>query len=223
MEAMKLLISIVERGKGAAMQKLYRSRQVLLHLQCPGMGTATSEIMDILGLGSSEKDMVFSFTTAWGADRLLYDLDNDLRGTVNTSGLVFTVPISGLSNMVANLAAYPLENQKRTNGGEEQMERTEDSLIVVACNRGCTDDVMATAKKAGARGGTVIKARLAGLEEMEKAYDLDLMEEKEIVLIVVPTELRNPLMESLNAEHGLRTHSQSILCSLPIEQIVRLG
>ena len=223
MEAMKLLISIVERGKGAAMQKLYRSRQVLLHLQCPGMGTVTSEIMDILGLGSSEKDMVFSFTTAWGADRLLYDLDNDLRGTVNTSGLVFTVPISGLSNMVANLAAYPLENQKRTNGGEEQMERTEDSLIVVACNRGCTDDVMATAKKAGARGGTVIKARLAGLEEMEKAYDLDLMEEKEIVLIVVPTELRNPLMESLNAEHGLRTHSQSILCSLPIEQIVRLG
>ena len=223
MEAMKLLISIVERGKGAAMQKLYRSRQVLLHLQCPGMGTATSEIMDILGLGSSEKDMVFSFTTAWGADRLLYDLDNDLRGTVNTSGLVFTVPISGLGNMVANLAAYPLENQKRTNGGEEQMERTEDSLIVVACNRGCTDDVMATAKKAGARGGTVIKARLAGLEEMEKAYDLDLMEEKEIVLIVVPTELRNPLMESLNAEHGLRTHSQSILCSLPIEQIVRLG
>ena len=41
MEAMKLIISIVERGKGAAMQKLYRSRQVILHLQCPGMGTAT--------------------------------------------------------------------------------------------------------------------------------------------------------------------------------------
>ena len=103
------------------------------------------------------------------------------------------------------------------------MERTENSLIVVACNRGCTDDVMATAKKAGARGGTVIKARLAGLEEMEKAYDLTLMEEKEIVLIVIPTELRNPLMEALNAEHGLRTPSQSVLCSLPIEQIVRLG
>ena len=102
------------------------------------------------------------------------------------------------------------------------MERTENSLIVVACNRGCTDDVMVTAKKAGARGGTVIKARLAGLEEMEKAYDLNLQEEKEIVLIVVPTELRNPLMDALNAEHGLRTPSQSVLCSLPIEQIVRL-
>ena len=57
---------------------------------------------------------------------------------------------------------------------------------------------------------------------MEKAYDLDLQEEKEIVLIVVPTELRNPLMDALNAEHGLRPPSQSVLCSLPIEQIVRL-
>lgn len=48
------------------------------------------------------------------------------------------------------------------------------------------------AKKAGARGGTVIKARLAGLEEMEKAYDLDLQEEKEIVLIVCPPSCAIP-------------------------------
>ena len=33
MESMKLIISIVERGRGAAMLKLYRSRQVVLHLQ----------------------------------------------------------------------------------------------------------------------------------------------------------------------------------------------
>ena len=40
------------------------------------------------------------------------------------------------------------------------MERTENSLILVACSRGCTDAVMATAKAHGARGGTVIKALL---------------------------------------------------------------
>ena len=40
---------------------------------------------------------------------------------------------------------------------------------------------------------------------------------------MVPAQLRNPLMEALNAQHGLRTPSQAILCALPIEQIVRLG
>jgi len=61
MESMQLIVSIVERGKGVAMQRLYDRRQIFLHVQCNGRGTATSEIMDILGLGSSEKDVVFSF------------------------------------------------------------------------------------------------------------------------------------------------------------------
>ena len=61
MEAMKMIFSIVERGQGAAMLRLYRKRQVPIHLQCAGKGTATSEIMDILGLGSSEKDVLISF------------------------------------------------------------------------------------------------------------------------------------------------------------------
>ena len=43
MEAMKIILSIVERGQGTAIQRLYRKRQVPIHLQCPGKGTATSE------------------------------------------------------------------------------------------------------------------------------------------------------------------------------------
>ena len=102
------------------------------------------------------------------------------------------------------------------------MERTENSLIRVVCARGCTDDVMSTAKARGARGGTVIKGRLSGLEELEQAYEVELKPEREIVAIVVPTELRGPIMEAINAEHGLRSEAQAVLCSLPIEQIVRL-
>ena len=223
MDEMKLLVSIVERGRGAAMEKLYQSRQVVLHLQCPGAGTATSEIMDILGLGSSEKDVVFSFASAGAAGRLLYDLNNDLRRSAGTSGLVFALPVGALSGLVAALADYAAQMGRRDKGGEHQMERTDNALIVVACSRGRTDAVMATAREAGARGGTVIKARLAGLEAMEQAYGLELTEEREIVLIVIPGDLRRPLMDALNKQHGLRTPSQAILCALPIEQIVRLG
>ena len=85
MEAMKVILSIVERGQGAAMLKLYRKRQVPIHIQCAGKGTATSEIMDILGLGSSEKDVVLSYTTAPAAARLLRQLDS--------SGYTIAIPI----------------------------------------------------------------------------------------------------------------------------------
>lgn len=221
MEAMKVILSIVERGQGAALIRLYRKRQVPIHIQCAGKGTATSEIMDILGLGSSEKDVVFSFAAAPAAKKLLHDLDNELRGHTGGAGIVVSVPISGLNSLIANLAAYHAESLKEKEGNE--MERTENSLILVVCAQGCTDDVMSTAKAHGARGGTVIKGRLSGREELEQAYEMELKAEREIVAIVVPTKLRNPIMEAINAEHGLRSEAQAALCSLPIEQIVRLG
>lgn len=221
MEAMKVILSIVERGQGAAIMRLYCKRQVPIHIQCAGKGTATSEIMDILGLGSSEKDVVISFAAASAAKKLLHDLDNELRGHTGGAGIVVSVPISGLNSLIANLAAYHAESLKEKEGNE--MERTENSLILVVCAQGCTDDVMSTAKAHGARGGTVIKGRLSGQEELEQAYEMELKAEREIVAIVVPTKLRNPIMEAINAEHGLRSEAQAALCSLPIEQIVRLG
>ena len=222
METMKLILSIVERGQGAAMLKLYRKRHVPIHIQCAGKGTATSEIMDILGLGSTEKDVLISFSAASAAKKLLHDLDNELRGHTGGAGIVVSIPVSGLNSLVANLAAYHAESLKEKEEGND-MERSENSLILVVCARGCTDDVMTTAKAHGARGGTVIKGRLSGRKELEQAYEVELKAEREIVAIVVPTSLRNPIMEAINTEHGLRSEAQAALCSLPIEQIVRLG
>ena len=222
METMKLILSIVERGQGAAMLKLYRKRHVPIHIQCAGKGTATSEIMDILGLGSTEKDVLISFSAASAAKKLLHDLDNELRGHTGGAGIVVSIPVSGLNSLVANLAAYHAESLKEKEEGND-MERSENSLILVVCARGCTDDVMTTAKAHGARGGTVIKGRLSGRKELEQAYEVELKAEREIVAIVVPTSLRGPIMEAINAEHGLRSEAQAALCSLPIEQIVRLG
>ena len=200
MEAMKVILSIVERGQGAAMLKLYRKRQVPIHIQCAGKGTATSEIMDILGLGSSEKDVLLSFAAAAAAKKLLHDLDNDLRGHTGGAGIVVSIPVPGLNSLVANLAAYHAESLKEKEEGND-MERSENSLILVVCARGCTDDVMTTAKAHGARGGTVIKGRLSGRKELEQAYEVELRAEREIVAIVVPTSLRNPIMEEIGRAH----------------------
>lgn len=99
------------------MQRLYAAHQIFLHLQCAGRGTATSEIMDILGLGSSEKDVVLSYAAASSAARLLHDLDTDLRGSTGTSGIVFDLPLSGLNNLAAALVEFKAnENKKETEG-----------------------------------------------------------------------------------------------------------
>lgn len=51
----------------------------------------------------------------------------------------------------------------------------------------------------------------------------DLTPEREVVAIVVPRDKRGPIMDAVNAAHGLRQEAQTILCALPIDHIVRLG
>ena len=222
MEGIKIIVSIVERGRGTAMQKLYKKNSVFLHTQCPGKGTATSEIMDILGLGSSEKDIVLSYAETGTARQLMRQLDNELRGAVDTSGIVFDLRLSGMNNLTAAAIEYHAQQGKRGNGGEPLMEKGNSSLILVTCVRGSADQIMATAKEHGARGGTIIKARWSGMEELERGYDLELTPERDIVAIVVPNDKRQAIMEAVNENHGLRTAEQAAVCSIPIEQLVRL-
>lgn len=223
MEGIHVIVSIVERGRGTAIQKLYKKHAVFLHTQCPGRGTATSEIMDILGLGSSEKDVVLSYAESGTARRLLALLDNELRGTTGATGIVFTLPLSGMNNLAAAAIDYYAQQNKKGNGGEPPMEnQSKNSLILVTCVRGSADQIMVTAKEQGARGGTVIKARWSGMEELERGYDLELTAERDIVAIVVPNDKREAIMEAVNAAHGLRTPEQAMTCSAPIEQLVRL-
>lgn len=223
MEQIKLIISIVERGKGVAMQKLYGDYQIFLHNQRVGRGTATSEIMDILGLDSSEKDIVLSYAPASVSDQLMSDLDNDLRGAVRTSGIVFDIPLTGVNNLVAMAISYQTEQTRKGNGGVSPVEGAKkSSMILITCSRGCADEIMITAKAKGARGGTVMKARTVGVEDLEQAYDLKINNEREIVAIVVTAEKRNAIMDAVNEAHGLKSDAQAMICSLPIDQIVHL-
>ena len=54
------LITIVDRGKGEKLARLYERAGIETQLICLGSGTAKSEIVEYLGLGELEKDILFS-------------------------------------------------------------------------------------------------------------------------------------------------------------------
>ena len=96
-------------------------------------------------------------------------------------------------------------------------------LILVTVNQGYTDVVMDTARRHGARGGTIIRGRGVGEEAFEELQGVSRQAEKEIIAIVVPRELRRPIMESINREHGLQSEAGALVFSLGIDQMVHLG
>lgn len=150
-QQLRLIVTIVERGKGNKVRRLYQEHQVFTHIHCEGVGTATSEILDILGIGSSEKDVLFSLTPQSTARALFRKLSDELHGTMRTRGIAFILPMDAVSNLLSAIILVKTKLEKE-NGGDD-VPQTKNSLILAIINRGTTGAVMETAKKAGARGG----------------------------------------------------------------------
>ena len=215
-----MIVSIIERGCGNRLAKLYTQQQVFTHLRCEGTGTATSEILDILGLGSTEKDILLSMAPAGAAWTLLEQLEDNLHDQCPGRGIAFTVSLEAVTNLlaVAVNAGARLDKSKEYDDMQEK-----NSLIMVTVNQGFTDEVMATARRAGARGGTVIRGRWVSSAETERLEHLTRQAEKEILLIVVPRDIRGGVMEAINEGHGLTSEAGAVMWSLGIDQLVHLG
>lgn len=221
-EQMSLIMSIVERGSGGKLVKLYTKQQVFTHIRFEGQGTATSEILDILGLGGSEKDIILSMTTRPAARRLLEKLDDELQGAAPGRGIAFSIPLAAVSSLIAAFIdiTTKLDGEENETMGNQQ----KTSMILVTVNQGYTEAVMETARKAGARGGTIIRGRWAGDESFAQSYGITTLQaEKELIFIVVPTDLRNGIMDAVTKEHGLRTEAGAMVSAIGVEQMVHIS
>lgn len=237
MEQPKLLVSIVERGKGKAIIQLYNKEGVNYHYQTIGHGTATSEIMDILGLDSKDKDIIISVSTKSMVELLIYKMSDELRGVVDTRGILFDIPITGITNLIATALniqlGVPIEKRNTQNPYsaihssqiEEDKEKevnknmTSDqkySLVLISVNQGYTEDVLDTARAHGARGGTVFRARFGGDKAFEQ-HGIHIQDEKEIIAIVVPNDIRNSIMDEINAKYGMASKAEAVVLSMKVD------
>ena len=95
-------------------------------------------------------------------------------------------------------------------------------VIFCVVNAGFSDAVMDAAKEFGARGGTVIHARGTANSEAEKLYQITVQPEKEIVMILVSTDIKNDILHALYRAVGLNTPGQGIAFSMPVDAAVGL-
>lgn len=221
-KGIKLVITIVERRQGKGVAELFSKNGVEWHYQSTGMGTASSELLDVLGFGTPERDVLFSLAEDSVVRKMMYNLNNDLREYVHAKGIIFSVSLTGMSSLVA--AKLFESAEKSEEEGEEKVDgKSNNSLIMIIVNQGHTDEVMETAKKAGARGGTILRARFNGSEESKQFYGITLQAEKEIIMILAGNPNRNLIMESINKEHGVNSEAGAMICSMAVEQVVRLS
>ena len=90
-------------------------------------------------------------------------------------------------------------------------------------NSGFSETVMDAARELGARGGTVIRGRGTANAEAEKLYGIAIQPEKEIVMILIDSALKNDILHAIYKTAGLKTPGQGIAFALPVEDVVGLS
>ena len=83
--------------------------------------------------------------------------------------------------------------------------------------------VMDAAKKLGARGGTVINARGTAPKDAESFFGITIQPEKEIVMILVPSNIKDDVLHALYKDAGLNTAGQGIAFALPVDGVVGIS
>lgn len=96
-------------------------------------------------------------------------------------------------------------------------------VIFCIVNAGFSDAVMDAAKQFGARGGTVIHARGTANKEAEKLFEITVQPEKEIVMILVTSDIKSDILHALYKSVGLNTPGQGIAFSMPVDEAVGLS
>lgn len=96
-------------------------------------------------------------------------------------------------------------------------------VILCIVNTGFSEVAMDAAKKMGARGGTVMSGRGTASKESEKFYNITIQPEKEIVMILVSSEIKDNVLKGLYDTVGMDTSAQGIAFSLPVDGVVGIG
>lgn len=88
--------------------------------------------------------------------------------------------------------------------------------IVAIVNEGSSELVMEIAKENGARGGTIIPANSSVSAEAMKLYGIGIHPEKEIVLILVKSDIVDKILGKLYDKAGSNSDAMGIFFTLPV-------
>lgn len=215
-----VLITTPKSAERAA--EMFKQGAVPVQYEWNAVGTASSEMIDVLGLGNPEKNVLMSFMPKRFADAMLEKLKKSLKlGSVN-SGIAFTLPLTGANNLIVRLLESmgkgEIENTDKM--GDGHMSDLKHSVIAAVVNEGYSEEVMEAAREAGAKGGTVVPGRRIGNEQAMSFWGMSVQNEKDMVFIVANNENKLKIMRAIGEKCGMHSEAEGIIVSLPIENVI---
>ena len=179
-------------------------------------GATNSKTLGLLGLEKSEKMLMQSLVPHNKLTELKSGLIREMEIDRPDRGIAMAIPLSAL-------ASRRVLDHILGGNNEENIQNTSDErkidmeLIVSICAKGHSDEIMNAAREAGARGGTIVKAKGTASAGTDKFFGMAISDEKEITYIVAKKEIRSDIMKAI-ATYTYADGAHPIVFALPVTE-----
>ena len=194
------LVAIVKKGEASKLMSAARAKGAPGGSVISARGTATNSILAALGLGDTSREVLLSVVEREKLDEILSAVKR-----VRASGIALVID-----------AFRGAEEEEMEMDGQYEM-------IQVICQYGYSEDIMAVARRAGAKGGTVVNARGTSTEQDVKFFGSPLVPEKEILMIVMEKSRAEAVRKAISQMEILNKKGMGIMFSVPVRDFVNLG
>jgi nitrogen regulatory protein PII len=156
----------------------------------PATGSSSNSLLSILGFGDTPKDILLTIVPESAEQSVRQAIQDECQNRSQHRGVIFSlnVPCFIKSGSKNNLSAE-----------EKSMSNEKFQMINIIMNKGYAEDAMAAARKAGASGGTVLNGRGTAKEGDAKFFGVEIVPEKEMLIILAPTEKTAQIIEAINS------------------------
>lgn len=227
--APRMVIFIMHAEDEKKIEGIFDSMHIPIFYQCRGQGTAPSEIMDIFGFGGTTRLITIGLLPKFAVKELFEKAGRQLSFYQRGGGIVITIPITGLQSPLYHMlndesrAIVEKRINERIEGDMAEIhEKSEYNVIWVSVAAGYSDQVIDTARAAGAKGGTVLRGRRQNSEHVSQHLGIPMQDEQDFVMIVAPRAKKGEIMSAICNACGLRTPAHGTVISLPVDDAIGL-
>ena len=186
----KLIVTVVPQYEGELIVNAARDAC------CPGgtvlRGRETSEngLVQLLGFGDVTKDITYNIVASSDAMTVIDAINKVTEDKKKKFGILFSMDVGEFFKAGTNCGCSAEK-------GEKTMSESNYQMINVIVNKGYAEDAMSAARKAGAGGGTIINARGTAKEGDEKFFGTEIVPEKDMLIILVPSEKKDEIGKAI--------------------------
>lgn len=190
---------VLPKGKASKALKFAKEHGVLGGTIKLAKGTVSDKLLNFLSIYEDDKEMLIMGCKKDTSKNVIPKLVEKFQLEKPNKGILFVTSVETVFNK---------------DGRQDYNENLGDNmykLLTIIVEKGKAEDIVETANKAGARGGTIINARGAGTAETRKVFNIEIEPEKEVLMIVAQNDKYDNIIKAINEKHEIDKPGHGII------------